>query len=428
MFLLTVLLVWMGFFAGQADFLSLFPAYSLFFLGYIWLSSGSFALTGYRSLLWWAIGLRLMLWFAFPGLSDDVYRFIWDGRLLAAGYNPFDFLPEALMEKPPTGFVPDPELFARLNSPGYFTVYPPLAQGIFAFAARVFPDQLYWTAWLMKLPLVVSDIGNIFLIKALLRHLNRPAALVWWYALNPLILLEISGNLHFEGLMLFFFLLAWWGLLKGRPGWAVLAMALSVATKLLTLLYLPGMLRRLEPRRRLMVLLALTGLIALLFVPFFNASFAANLGQSLDLYFRKFEFNASFYYLFRQLGFAVSGYNRIALIGPALSFFFVGFLAIYTWMEKQPDWKNWFSAVLLTHTLYLWCSTTVHPWYLTFILAAVPFTGYRYPVVWTYLIYLSYATYANYPYRENTIALVLEYGLVIPVALYEWLTPKPAKA
>ena len=420
MFLLTGLLAWMGFFAGQADFFLLFPAYSAYFVGYIWLSGDNFARVPYRLLLFWAIGLRLMLWFAFPGLSDDVFRFIWDGRLLAAGHNPFDATPELLMQQPPPGFAPDPALFAELNSPAYFTVYPPLSQAIFAGAALVFSDQLYWSAWLMKLPLVAADIGNIFLMRSLLQRLGRPVSLVWWYALNPLILLEISGNLHFEGLMLFFFLLGWLALISSRPGWAALALSLSVGTKLLTLLYVPALLRRLTARARWWFPVLLTVFIAVLFVPFLNASFGTNLGQSLDLYFRKFEFNASFYYLLRELGFAWSGYNRIALMGPALSAVFVGLLLIHTFTEKQPRLENWATAVLLIHTLYLWSSTTVHPWYLTFVLACVPFTGFRYPVFWSYLIYLSYATYMDAPYRENPIALVLEYGSVIPLALYEW--------
>lgn len=417
---MTGLIVWVGFFVPQTAFYLLFPAYSLLFVLYVWVAMGEQGARHTDLFVGLAIFLRLVLWFAFPNLSDDVYRFIWDGRLLLAGYNPFDYLPRQLMEEPPEGFVPDQALFQALNSKDYFTVYPPMAQAVFALATWVFPDSWYGSAWLMKLPLVFCDIGNVLLIRYLLIKSNKPASLVLWYALNPLILLEISGNLHFEGLMLFFFLLAWILLLRRKNGLAMLVYAFSVAAKLLTLLYVPLMLRRWEKGRRLFYPFLLTLLLALLFLPFFNATFGANLFQSLDLYFRRFEFNASFYYLFRELGFWWSGYNKIALIGPSLSGLFVFLLAIQVWREREPEWQNWMTAVSVTHSLYLLGSTTIHPWYLSFLIAGVPFTGFRYAVVWSYLSYLSYHTYSHPDFSEHPGFLWLEYGITLPLMGYEW--------
>lgn len=416
---MTILVIWIAFGIEQADFGLLFPAYSLLFAGYIWIAAGPGKKhTSFFVAL--AVFLRLLLLFAFPNLSDDVYRFIWDGRLIAAGYNPFDYLPRDLLEQPPHGFLPDRQLFERLNSPNYFTVYPPLAQVVFALAAYVFPEDIYWSAFLMKVPLIALDIGNIWLIIRLLKWLNRPVSGVLWYALNPLILLEISGNLHFEGMMLFFFLLSWLALLQGRPLPAMVVFGFSVASKLLTLLFVPAMFRRFPEGGRIKTLFFLGIFSGLLFLPFLNLTFLSNLGQSLDLYFRRFEFNASFYYLLRAVGYGISGYNRIAVIGPGLSLIFVALLFLLVWRERKPDWKNWFVPVVLIQTLYLLCSTTIHPWYLSFLIAAMPFTGFRYPLVWSYLIYLSYFAYSKEPFAESSLLLILEYGIVIPLMLVEW--------
>lgn len=416
---MTFLVIWIAFGIEQMDFGLLFPAYSLLFAGYVWIaaSPGKKHTSFFLAL---AVFLRLLLLFAFPNLSDDVYRFIWDGRLIAAGYNPFGYLPRDLVEQPPPDFLPDRELFELLNSPDYFTVYPPLAQGVFAFAAYIFPEDIYWSAFLMKVPLIALDIGNVWLIMGLLKWLDRPVSSVLWYALNPLILLEISGNLHFEGVMLFFFLLSWLALLQGRQLPAMVAFGLSVASKLLTLLFVPAMFRRFPEGARIRTLFFLSIITGLLFLPFFNLTFLSNLGQSLDLYFRSFEFNASLYYLLRSVGYVMSGYNRIGVIGPGLSLVFVLLLVLLVWRERKPDWQNWFVPVVLIQTLYLFFSTTIHPWYLSFLIAGLPFTGFRYPLVWSYLVYLSYFAYSREPFAESGLLLSLEYGIVIPLMLVEW--------
>ncbi|MEZ4848050.1 MAG: hypothetical protein R3B93_05385 [Bacteroidia bacterium] len=99
------------------------------------------------------IFFRLIVFFALPNLSDDFYRFIWDGRLLSHGVNPFAQLPSEYMLNPDQALRLglNTELYQGLNSPNYFTIYPPVLQGIFYLSSVLFL-KVYWRQfWLMKL-------------------------------------------------------------------------------------------------------------------------------------------------------------------------------------------------------------------------------------------------------------------------------------
>ena len=134
-----------------------------------------------------------------PNLSDDYLRFIWDGRLLAHGYNPYLYLPTQLVHTAlgSSAGLTD-SLFQGLNSPRYFTVYPPLNQAFFGLAAWLFPTNLLGTIISLRIPILLADLGSIYLLAKLLRRFGKNPNLSLLYGLNPLVILELTGNLHFE--------------------------------------------------------------------------------------------------------------------------------------------------------------------------------------------------------------------------------------
>ncbi len=188
-----------------------------------------------------------------------------------------------------------------------------------------------------------------------------------------------------------------------------------MATKLLPLLVLPLLLRRLGLPKLVWFGLGLAvGLVAL-FGPFLSLELVENIGRSLNLYFRNFEFNASFYYLARAGGEWLTGYNQIARIGPALALLTAlgGLLLAAT--ERQPIWATLPRALLLLLTLYFLLATTVHPWYLAPLVLLSTFTRARYALVWSGMIVLSYAAYRTSAYTENLWLVALEYAVVLVV-------------
>jgi hypothetical protein len=184
------------------------------------------------------IFFRIALLFALPNLSGDFYRFIWDGRLLADGENPFLHLPSYYVENSNIKFRGiDEALFNQLNSPSYFTVYPPVSQYIFLIACKIFPESVSGNVVIMRVFILLAEIGNIYLLNKLTHHFRISKRAVLIYALNPLVIVELTGNLHLEAIMIFFLLLSIHLLTHSSPRLSAISFALSAGTKLLPLLF-----------------------------------------------------------------------------------------------------------------------------------------------------------------------------------------------
>ncbi len=435
---LSALTLGLVYLPGQQDFeliLALFiPAFALYLWLYRQADPGN--LTFFLAA---AVVIRLMLLPAQPNLSDDIYRFIWDGRLIIHGYNPFDHLPVFYLS--PENRVPGltAELYSKLNSQQYFTVYPPVAQGVFALASWIFPQNEPGATVVIRGVLVAFEAGTIWLLPRLLAHWNIPRERALLYALNPLVILEITGNLHFEGAMVFFFVAGLRLLQIGRTSGAALAMAGAVGSKLIPLMFFPFFIRRLlmagsqaatnaskdltaKDWARMFLFFLLSGAaILLLFIPLLNGVFFRNIGKSLALYFRQFEFNASWYYIERWLGFQITGYNQIALIGPPLALLAAGFVLLLSLTDRGKDWKSMPVLCMWAILFYLGCTTTVHPWYLILPLMLSLFSRWRFPVLWSGLIVLSYAHYWDGAFRENYGLIAFEYIAVGGYLMWEVL-------
>ena len=416
---LIALTVGLGFFVQQSDFIPIISQFGIFFFLYILI----YKYTNEKSKIAFFIGvsilLRFLLIFTLPNLSDDVYRFIWDGRLLVNGHNPFDYLPSYYIENNISIPGINEVLFNKLNSPEYFTIYPPVAQGVFAFACWLFPNSIIGSAITMKVFLFLCEIGSIFFIKKLLNHFQLPTKNILLYALNPLIIIELCGNLHFEAAMICFLLAAVFFLVKNKMTLSAFSIALSVASKLLPLMFLPFLIKRLGWKKSIQYFSIMGIVIVLLFTPLLSGAFFNNFGASLDLYFQKFEFNASIYYAIRWVGYRVVGYNWIQSAGPALAVIVLLGILTVTFLEKNFNWQNLFEKMLFAIYFYLAFATIVHPWYVTLPVMLCLFTRFRFPILWSGLIFLTYINYSYDEYFENLWMVGIEYVLVFSFLIYE---------
>jgi alpha-1,6-mannosyltransferase len=420
---------------------------SLSLLGYIWLGygtvrtnfgqlvalfaflSGLYLLALFRKvfdvrfpiLLGAALMLRVSLMFMTPNLTDDYFRYVWDGLLFAHGYNPYLVLPSQFIHSAQTVPGITTALFEGLNSPNYYTVYPSLCQFLFGLSAKLFDGNILGNVIIIRLVVLLTELGTIILLYKLATQLAIPPNQVAIYAFNPLVIIELTGNIHLEAVMLFFLVLAVYFLVKERQLYAAVSFGLAVSVKLLPLIFLPLLIKRLGVTKSLIFYAIVGATFAVLFVPFLNANLAANFFSTINLYFQKFEFNASIYYLLRWIGYLVTGYNTIAVLGVLLAiaaFVAIVFIAI---REKVITWQSLFQSMLMCLTAYFLLATTVHPWYITTLVLVLVFTRYRYPVGWSVLIILSYAAYRTSPYSENLWLVAVEYIAVLCLIGYELL-------
>jgi alpha-1,6-mannosyltransferase len=172
-----------------------------------------------------AVLLRVVPLVAPPFLSSDVYRYVWDGRVQAAGFNPYCCIPSA----PDLAALRDAAIYPFINRSDYApTIYPPVAQMVFRAVAVLSP-----TVIAMKLAMALADLVGIGAMVVLLRRAAQPAARVLIYAWHPMVLWEYAGNGHVDALAI-----AWIGLTllaasSGRQGLAGVALAGATLTKFL---------------------------------------------------------------------------------------------------------------------------------------------------------------------------------------------------
>ena len=423
-----------GYGLERNDFVKLISLYaSLFFVAFFFIEK-------FKLNFWFlaALGIvfRLIFIVAIPNLSQDFYRFLWDGRLLLQGISPYLFTPDSaaslnIIVEQSKELI---EGMGTLNA-SHFSNYPPINQLFFALAALFAGKNILGSVIILRVLIILADVGILYFGKKILEKLNLPIKNIFWYFLNPFIIIELTGNLHFEGVMLFFFIWALYLLFNGKWFWAAVLIGVSISVKLIPLLFLPLFLKYfisnatsapLSGRElnwpKLLKFYGIIGITILMtFLPFLSSEFIQNFSSTIALWFQNFEFNASVYYLIRWLGFQVVGWNIIETVGkilPVLVFLFVLGIAFY---RKNKTPQQLITAILLTISFYFLLSTTVHPWYIATPLLLSVFTKYKFPIVWSFVVMLSYSAYGKDGFDEKLWLVALEYIIVIRVAVWEVL-------
>lgn len=415
-----------GYHVNRNDFEFLFGLWLALFALYLIIqqNKGEFK---FGQLFAFSIASRLILLFAIPTLSNDFFRFIWDGELMTNGINPFAHKPDELISY--GGFLDEPHMRKLYHGMGelsqqHYTCYPPLSQFLFVIPALI-SDSITTQLIIIKLILILADAGSILVGSKILRKLNLNPNAIWLFAFNPLVILELSGNVHFEGVMIFFLLSAVWLLLNNQWIFSTVFFAFAIHVKLVPLIFLPLLLKKIGLRKTI-VFVSLTGMIVLgISVTMMNNEFLSNMMQSVNEYFVHFEFNASIFYLVRELGFYTKGYDIIASAGPVLSIFTFLIILGIAFFRKHEKPTDVITAMLWVISVYFLMTTTVHPWYITTVLALSVFTRYRFAMVWSFVVFLSYHAYQQDTTEESGVILLLEYGLLLAVMIYEVIKHKP---
>lgn len=418
--------LWLGYVAKRADFEIIISLFAVLFALYGVSMPALKTVNDEKVALGASILFRALLLFSLPNLSDDFYRFIWDGRLLLHGENPFSKPPSAYSQEELTLLGLSEDLFAKLNSPNYFSVYPALCQLGFWLGAVLSPSSVFLSVVVMKLYLLLFECGTLFLLPKLCEAIGVDKKNTHYYGLNPLVIIEISGNLHFEAVMIFFLILTLYLFCLSEEKkhveiWrGALSLALSASTKLLSLIFLPVFMKRLGWARGAsfaMLTMLLVTMLLLLLVPLASG---ANFFSSIQLYFKTFEFNASFYAVARWVATTFIGGEAASTAGVWLGgFALIAILGIAIFHDANTL-RSSAEAMLLSLAVYFFLATTIHPWYLTTLVALSAISRSRFALVWSGMVTLSYATYQSIPYQEQAILTFIEYAVVFGTLSVEW--------
>ncbi len=175
------------------------------------------------------LALRLAALAGQPILSDDLYRYAWDGRVQISGTDPYRYTPSSahLADLREDWLWPDaegcarlqrPEGCTRINRPLVHTIYPPVAEAWFTTVYRIAGIGTHHKAW--QVAGLVGDVALIAALPAVLRAYKRDERWTALYALSPVAVVEVVNNGHVDGLAALCVVLALLAAARRRPAWA----------------------------------------------------------------------------------------------------------------------------------------------------------------------------------------------------------------
>ncbi|MFQ5891412.1 MAG: hypothetical protein ACE5HW_01295 [Candidatus Methanofastidiosia archaeon] len=327
-----------------------------------------------KLILGFALLFRLTLLFQTPTLSEDIYRYLWDGRVAGSHMNPYAYPPssEELLS------LRD-ENWEYINHKDVGTPYPPFSELTFFLLYLISP-----TIFGFKLAFILLDFGCIFLVLRILKVMSLSQARVAIYALNPLSIIEISGSGHMESLPIFFMLLSFHLYLLRREFSSTVSLALSTLSKFYSLLFLPFLLRK-----NLKVLIPFSLALTRLYLFFFNQ----NMFEGISTYLKTWRFNPSLFRILEHLfGWGIAKYTVYLIISISL------------FVLRREDYIKGSFTIL---EVYLILTPALHPWYLLWILPFLSLYESKAFLTLSFTVLFSYSFYIGM--REIWWFLVLEY-------------------
>ncbi|HEY0347860.1 MAG TPA: glycosyltransferase family 87 protein [Pyrinomonadaceae bacterium] len=359
---------------------------------------------------------RLSIVFAPPYLSDDIYRYVWDGRVQAAGINPYRYIPadEHLQS------LRDEEIYPKINRRDYaHTMYPPAAEAAYFLATRI-SESVTW----MKLTIVGFELITVWLLMELLASFGMPRQHILIYAWHPLAVWEFAGSGHIDPLAFAFIVLA---LLARRRNWETatgISLGLATLAKLFPIVLFPALSKRWGWKMPV----ALVATIVVGYLPYLGVGPLGVLG---------------FIPGYAQERGIVSG-DQFFILGLAdrllgvklpntlfLSFAGVVLLALALWsiLKRDDDDRSYLRRSLLLGTAFMVLFAPDFPWYFAWLipfLCFVPSIPVFYLTVASFVLYVTWIYWTDPQVFRIKALIFLPFFLILALAI--WLRPKSVES
>jgi len=334
--------------------------------------------------------------------SDDIYRYIWDGKVAASGINPFLYLPT----DPHLSHLVTADLPSKVNHPELHSVYPAVAQALFYISFKIFGESVAG----LKFLLVVFDCLTIILLWKLLRERGSSVMPLVLYAWSPLPILYFGLDGHIDALGIPFLVLSLVFFLTRRPVRGAVALGVGALAKLVPLLVVPFLLRTEKGIRRVIILAAPFVVVAVGYLLYLEPTWGVL--ESLRTFGSRWEFNGGVF----SIVYFLTDSNQTAHIVSSIEIvLLIGVLTLLNRPFLEKVFWGFAGFILL--------APVVHPWYLTWLAALLV-------IRWStsVFVFLGLSFIANivvYQYRafgewiDQPLLLILEYVPVFILLIRE---------
>jgi hypothetical protein len=334
-----------------------------------------------------------------PAADEDIYRYVWDGRLQRLGYNPYLVIPS----DPAAKGLHTAET-RNLNNPNLPSPYPAGAQ-LFFRAVTAIQESTF----ALKAAFVVCEFAIVFVLLDVLRCSRQGAHLVLAYVWNPLLALEVAGSGHIDIVGALLLLVSAAALARRWRAIAAVGLGLAVAVKFLPIVLVPLYWKRVRIRDAALA----AAVVGFLYVPFLNHG-RIPIG-SLGAYVQGWRFNGPVF----------AALNQVAppqlLAGLAV---LVGLGTATCLRSAAPEWSP--SVFAWPMAASLLCAPAVFPWYLLWLVPFVTSASTLPIILWTVSIIPTYIVWhlrtLGRPWGSLPgWVMLLEYGCVAIAAAITWL-------
>lgn len=418
--------------------LALVPAYLGYFI-FVYMSL-KFKDTSSKNIyliIIFGIIFRVVLMPSTPFLSDDIFRYLWDGKVFASGLNPFAYAPNAAA----LNHIKDTSVFPFINFPEIPTVYPPVAQLFFAFTYLVGYKVLAW-----KLILSIFEIILILFLLKLIKHFAMNKMRLAIYFLNPIVIIESYGSGHLDVIAVCFLIIGIYYFYKNKTFASIFAFILAILIKYKPIFMILPFLKR----RFFLKLSTVLMSIILVLIPFWSKDIIPTAG--IISYANRWEFNGFIYKIFvwifdifgsdsqKWFSFAYNGRIEDFYISSALWYKLGAFIAIlviiidqFKKLEMTENFKgaNFLQASFFVCGAMLLLSPTLYPWYLIWLIPLLIFIPNWSWILFTALIQMSYYVLQDYhiagQWEESKIILLLQYLPFYGLLVFEYLDKRKIK-
>jgi alpha-1,6-mannosyltransferase len=335
-------------------------------------------------ILIFAIAFRITLLFSGPVLSFDIYRYIWDGKVAANGINPFIYPPQA----PQLASLRDTN-WAMINHKELTTGYPPLMEALFELLYVVYASVATY-----KITFFLFDVGTIIVLLFLLKELKLDVRNLIIYAWAPLSVVEISQTGHNESVVIFFVLLAFLLMFRGRTISSAFVMGLAVISKIYPVFFAPILFKQWGKRGTILFFVVTLAS----HIPYLGAG--AGIYASLLFVLNTTYFNGSIFPLITSVIDWTGITSNPGLLAQLVVYAIFGSLLVWAFeksLRSQLGTTQLMEMSFLLTGALLLVNRSFFSWYMIWIIPFLAFYTYRSWLLLSGTTFLGYLKYNSFP-------------------------------